>query len=139
MATLEPILTDELLRLGEKLQQSIALTKIRLNDVRSKRLQARCFRVVWQAEQLFSSIAKMAQASSAVTEFMHKVMNVSIDDLFFYTGKPKIARSIAYAGIATASDLVRSAINELDAINLALDKEVKHGDQEKDNQKSNGA
>lgn len=132
MTTPAPLPTAELADLGEKLQQAIVLTRMRLEPMPASRVKARGGRVIDHATRLFWHVSRLAQASAAMAGFLEKAMNVTVEDLFAYTGKPKIARGVAYAGVSAANDAVRNCLNELAAVNAAIDKEVKNGKNTKD-------
>jgi hypothetical protein len=126
MDTPAPLPTAELADLGEKLQQAIVLTRIRITPLPTSRVKARATRVLEHADRLFRHMTLMVQASNSLTSFLTKAVGVTIDDMFAYTGRPKIARGVAYAGISAANDAVRNVLIELAAINAAIDKEVKN-------------
>jgi hypothetical protein len=120
-----PLPTDELASLGEKLQQSMVLTRMRLAPMHASRVKARGERVVSHATQLFLHVSRLVQASTAMAGFLEKALGVTVEDLCAFTGKPKIARGVAYAGVSALNDAVGNCLNELAVINAAIDKEVK--------------
>jgi hypothetical protein len=123
-----PLPTPELRDLGVKLQQAVVLTRIRAEQLPACRVKARATRVVENADKMFTHLSAVAQATSAFAGFLGRAMGISIDDLFMYTGKPKIARGVAYAGVSAVNEAVKDTINELAAVNAAIDKEVsRHG------------
>jgi hypothetical protein len=123
-----PLPTAELADLGEKLQQAIVLTRVRVAPMQASRVKARATRVLEHADRLFRHMTLVVQSSNSLTSFLTKAMGVTVDDIFAYTGRPKIARGVAYAGVSAANDAVRNVLIELAAINAAIDKEVKNGD-----------
>lgn len=129
MVTPAPLPVDELLDLGAKLQQSIALTHTRARALKPSRTRARTMRALGDAEQLFGHLSRVSMATQGLTGFLQKAMGVSVDELFAATGSPRAARGMAFAGVAAASDAVRRSLSELAAVNAAIDKEVKHGTQ----------
>ena len=122
-----PLPTSELKDLGEKLQQAIVLTRMRIEPMAASRVKARATRVLEHADKLFRHLTQVVMATNSLAGFLTKAMGVTVDDLFAYTGHPKIARGAAFAGVSAANDAVRQAIDELAAVNAAIDREVKHG------------
>lgn len=120
--------TPDLMELGEKLQQAIVLTRVRVVPLPASRLKTRATRSLANADDLFRHMTLIVQAANSMTSFLTKAMGVTVDDMFTYTGHPKTARSLAFAGVSAASDAVRNVLIELAAVNAAIDKEVKHGD-----------
>lgn len=124
---MNPLPVAELRELGEKLQQSIVLTRMRVENMPASRAKAKAVRSLEHANKLFVHVSQVVQAATGLTGFLVKALGVSVEDMFAYTGKPKLARGVAYAGVAAANDAVKQAIDELAAANAALDKEVKNG------------
>ena len=120
-----PLPVAELASLGEKLQQAIVLTRMRLANSINGRLKARGARVVREADKLFTHLSQVVSTAQGLSGFLSKAMGLGIDDLFAYTGRPRAARGLAYAGVVAANEAVKNALNELAAVNAALDKEVK--------------
>lgn len=129
MATPAPLPVDELRDLGVKLQQSIVLTRMRANQLKLSRTRARALRVVDSADKLFGHLSQVSMAAQGLTGFLQKAMGVSVDELFNATGSPRAARGVAFAGVAAANDAVKRQLDELAAVNVAIDKEVKNGTQ----------
>jgi hypothetical protein len=127
-----PLPTAELADLGERLQQAIVLTRVRVTPLSESRVKARAVRVLERADRLFRHMTLMVQASNSLTSFLTKAMGVTVEDMFAYTGRPKIARGVAYAGVSAANDAVRNVLIEL-AVNAAIDKEVKNGKKSTEN------
>ena len=127
MASPAPLPTSELQELGEKLQQAIVLTRMRVAPLPATRVKARAVRVLEHADRLFMHLTLVVQSANSLTSFLTKAMGVTVDDIFAYTGRPKIARGVAFAGVSAANDAVRNVLNELAAVNAALNEEVKHG------------
>lgn len=125
MTTPAPLPTSELQDLGEKLQQAIVLTRVRVTPMPASRVKARATRTLEHADRLFRHLTLVVQSANSLTSFLTKAMGVTVDDIFAYTGKPKIARGVAYAGVSAANDAVRNVLIELAAVNAAIDKEVK--------------
>lgn len=122
-------MTDQSLReLGEKLQQSIVLTKIRLEQLPPSRVRVRGMRTVEYASKLFVHVSQVVQAAQGLTGFMQSVLNISVDDLFNMSGYDRVARCATGAGIAAVSEIVRRAIDELAEVNSAIDKGMKNGE-----------
>lgn len=126
MNTPAPLPTFELQELGEKLQQAIALTRMRVASLPATRVKARASMTMAHADRLFRHLTLVVQSANSLTSFLTEAMGVTVEDMFAYTGRPKIARGVAFAGVSAANDAVRNVLNELAAVNAAIDKEVKH-------------
>lgn len=124
-----PLPVDELRDLGVKLQQSIVLTRARVNALEPSRTRARAQRTIENADKLFGHLATVSMAAQGLAGFLKQAMGVNVDELFAVTGSPRAARGIAFAGVHAANAVVKDSLNELAAVNAALDKEVKHGTQ----------
>lgn len=122
-----PLPSAELKALGEKLQQAIVLTKMRVEGLKPSRVQAKASRIMTSAEKLFVHVAQVVHATQGLAGFLEKTLGVTVDDLFSMTGKDRLARGTAYAGMAAVNELVKRQIDELAAVNAAIDEEVKHG------------
>jgi hypothetical protein len=127
-----PLPVPELAASGEMLQQAIVLTRMRVEGLPDCRIKARGRRIVEQSNKLFMHVSAVAQTTAGLTGFLGRAMGVTIDDLFEYTGKAQFARGITYAGIEAVNGAVRRAIDDLNAVNVAIDKEVaKNGKKDK--------
>jgi hypothetical protein len=122
----EPV--AELTELGEKLQQAIVLTRIRVDHLPPSRVRARAARTVEHANKLFMHVSQVVQATTALKGFMHKTLGVTVDDIFNMTGNARIAKGATNVGVFAVNETVRRSIDELAAINAAIDEEVKHGE-----------
>ena len=122
-----PLPVPELAASGEMLQQAIVLTRMRVEQLPECRVKVRGRRLVEQSNKLFMHVSAVAQSTASLTGFLGRAMGITIDDIFEYTGKAQFARGITYAGIQAVNDAVRRAIDDLNAVNVAIDKEVKHG------------
>lgn len=117
---------DELKRLGEKLQQSIVLTRIRAGAQKSSRIKARAERVVRSTDELYRHVSDIVATSTRLTGFMQKALGITVDDIFGMTGHERAARGAAYTGMALVIRSVESAIDELARVNKDME-EVKNG------------
>lgn len=131
-----PLPIPEFMGLGEKLQQAIELTTARVSKMPPGRMRAKASRTLTQANKLFAQLSQMAQMTAGFTGFLSKAIGVSVDDLFRLTGKPKIARGVAYVGVEAVNKMVGDMLDSLHAINVEIDKEVKHGEKDNSNQQS---
>lgn len=119
-----PLPVTELAASGEMLQQAIVLTRMRVEQLPECRIKVRGRRLVEQSNKLFMHVSAVAQSTASLTGFLGRAMGITIDDIFEYTGKAQFARGITYAGIQAVNDAVRRAIDDLNAVNVAIDKEV---------------
>lgn len=115
---------NDLRSLGEKLQQSIVLTRLRIAPLVSSRARAKASCVLDSAEKLFIHVSQLVQAISRMQNFISKAFDVSLDDIFSLSGNPKLAKGAVYAGTLAINELVKRSIDELAAVNAALDKEA---------------
>jgi len=123
-----PLPTDELKSLGEKLQQAIVLTRMRVEQLPASRLKAKGGRIVNNAAQLFGHVSHAAMAAQGLAGFLEKACGVTVDDLFAFTRNEKVARGVSYAGVLAVNDTVKKAIDELAGLNAEIDRSVKHDD-----------
>lgn len=119
--------TDELRQAGEKLQQSIVLTRMRAANFKPGRIKARAERVVNSADDLFRNTSDMVQAATRMTGFMEKALGISVADIFALVPNERAARGVTYTGMSLVIGSVNKAIDELAAINRDMDGEVKNG------------
>jgi len=115
--------TDELKRLGEKLQQSIVLTRMRLATSKSDRIVARGRRVLENADKLFQHISQLVQAASGIRIFLERAFGVTVADLMDVTDYPRLAHGVAYTATTAINEIVKRNIDDIAAINAALDKD----------------
>jgi len=115
---------QDLRALGEKLQQSIVLTRIRLAQLPATRTKTKAVRALTSADVLFVHVSQLVQAVSGMRLFMDKAFGIALDDLFALSGHPKMAKGAVYAGTAAINEMVKRTIDELAAVNAALDKEA---------------
>lgn len=119
------VAADELKVLGEKLQQAIVLTRMRLAGLPNSRVKARGNRALEHSDKMFAHVSQLVMAASGMKVFLEKAFGVSVADLFVASGHPKLAQGATYAGTAAIIELVKRTIDELAAVNAALDREVK--------------
>jgi hypothetical protein len=112
---------DELASLGEKLQQGIVLTQLRVEKLPGCRVKARAARTVQIAREAFQHISQMAQAARGMDGFMQRVFGHGLAVYIDTPGK----QAAAGMGMELVIMRVRGIINELAAINAALDEEEK--------------
>lgn len=118
---------SELADLGEKLQQSIVLTRLRVEKLPSSRTRARSKRTLDSAEKLFVHVSQTVHATAGLAGFVEKAFGLTVGDLFAATGNERLARGAAYTGMVAVISAVKKAIDELAAVNAAIDKEVTNG------------
>lgn len=128
MVSPSPMPVSELKDLGEKLQQGIVLTRIRVSNLPSSRARAKAKRTLDAAERLFVHVSQTVHATASLAGFIEKAFGVTVGDIFSMTGHERIARGAAYTGIVAVNAAVKKAIDELAAVNAAIDEEVKHGE-----------
>lgn len=120
------IRTDELRDLGEKLQQGIVLTRLRLQSAAHSALRSRGARTLQVAEESFVRVSDMVQSAQRMQEFMNRVFNMGIHDLLGLRGP--VADTVQGVGMELLIWRVKGVIDELGRLNAALDEEEKrHG------------
>lgn len=126
MGKVAPFPIDELKGKGEKLQQAIMLTQVRLNSIQGARLKVRAGRILGDAKRLFGNLTYTVSNVSRTLDFMEKATGNTIADLFALIGSEKLARGAVYAGIELINHEVSKSIDALAALNVAIDQEVKN-------------
>lgn len=119
---------DELKYVGQKLQQSLMLTRLRTAEIKNPRLKARTARTLHDAGLLFDHLSNTVMASSRLLGFMEKLSGMSVNDMFAATGHERVATGATFIGIELVNDAVRKTINRLAAVNADIDKEVKQNE-----------
>ena len=115
--------TDELRRLGEKLQQAIVLTRIRLATSKNDRIAARGRRVLENADRLFMHISQLVQATSGISLFLERAFGLTVEDVLDLTEYPRMVHGVAYTATTAINEIVKRYIDDIAAINAALDRD----------------
>lgn len=126
MGKVAPFPVDELKGNGEKLQQAILLTRMRQAGIGGMRLKARASRILGNADRLFGNLSYTVSTATRALDFMGKATGHDIADVFALMGSEKLARGVVYAGMELINNEVSRMIDELAALNVAINNEVKN-------------
>lgn len=113
--------TDELRDLGEKLQQGLVLTRIRLDKLTGSPLRARGERTLQIAGDAFMHVSSMVQSAQRMREFLNRTFNMDVRDLLGL--RSHVVDTVQGVGMELVIGRVKGVIDELGRLNAALDEE----------------
>jgi len=110
--------------LGEKLQQSIQLTRARIPFIKYPRARLKAIRALDRAEYMFNTLSTTAQTIDRMKTFLENGFGLNINKLFALAGRGEYAsRVTTYSAMTLVNTGIERTLDELAAINAALDKE----------------
>lgn len=118
----------DLRALGEKLQQEIAYTRNRLNDIKLPHTKLVALRTLDHAERMFFTIGQNVQMVDSMRKFLETSCGYNVDALFALAGEGEPAARIStHSVMVMVNKGIELVIDDLRKINLMLDKENEHG------------
>ena len=120
----------DLVQLGEKLQQSIELTRQRVANIRNPRLKFNAMRTIDRASYLFRVMGQTVQTTNQVVSFLDAGFNLNVKSILALAGKyQEPLHGAVYSGMLLVNEGIHRVLLELSEINNSIDAEVCNGKQ----------
>jgi hypothetical protein len=121
----EPV--DDLIKLGESLQLSLDYTVARYQHIKSADLKLQTRRVLDKANYMFRVIGQTVTTIESMRKFLQQSFCMDVDAIFALAGKDEYAARVStHSGMVLVNNGIRIVIDELEKLNVAIDKEHEH-------------
>jgi hypothetical protein len=117
----------ELRKLGESLQQTLALTTARVPNIKNPMLKLRTVRALDRAGYMFRVMSNTVQTVERVAHFLENGFGLSVSRMLEFSGEHEpFIHASTYSAMLLVNEGIYRVLHELNDVNKAIDQEAKN-------------